>query len=82
MTTHHFSGLGAPFVRSKGTVSGGVFTLSFCVGVGLTQTDGNFFSAFPSAVGDIFNGNAVAGVFVVALLLSLFLPKSKDSDED
>ncbi len=31
--------------------------------------------AFPSAVGDIFNGNAVAGVFVVSLLLSLFLPK-------
>lgn len=25
VTTHHFSGLGAPFVRSKGTVSGGVF---------------------------------------------------------
>ena len=23
---HHFSGLAAPFVRSKGTVSGGVFT--------------------------------------------------------
>ena len=59
-----------------------IVSLSFCVGVGLTQTDGNFFSAFPSAVGDIFNGNAVAGVFVVALLLSLFLPKSKDSDED
>lgn len=30
---------------------------------------------FSSAVGDIFNGNAVAGVFVVSLLLSLFLPK-------
>ena len=56
-----------------------IVSLSFCVGVGLTQTDGNFFSAFPSAVGDIFNGNAVAGVFVVALLLSLFLPKSKES---
>ena len=26
VTTHHFSGLGAPFVRSKGTVSGGVFS--------------------------------------------------------
>ena len=25
VTMHHFSGLGAPFVRSKGTVSGGVF---------------------------------------------------------
>ena len=26
VTMHHFSGLSAPFVRSKGTVSGGVFT--------------------------------------------------------
>ena len=26
VTMHHFSGLAAPFVRSKGTVSSGVFT--------------------------------------------------------
>ena len=52
-----------------------IVSLSFCIGVGLTQTSGNFFAAFPPAVGDIFNGNAVAGVFVVALLLSLLLPK-------
>ena len=54
-----------------------IVSLSFCIGVGLTQTSANFFSAFPRAVGDVFNGNAVAGVFVVALLLSLFLPKEK-----
>ena len=54
-----------------------IVSLSFCIGVGLTQTSGNFFAAFPSVVGDIFNGNAVAGVFVVSLLLSLFLPKEK-----
>ena len=52
-----------------------IVSLSFCIGVGLTQTSGNFFAAFPPAVGDIFNGNAVAGVFVVALLLSFLLPK-------
>ena len=52
-----------------------IVSLSFSIGVGLTQTSGNFFAAFPSAVGDVFNGNAVAGVFVVSLLLSLFLPK-------
>lgn len=52
-------------------------SLAFCIGVGLTQTDGNFFSAFPQAVGDIFNGNAVAGVFLVSLLLSLVLPEEK-----
>jgi len=49
-----------------------IVSLSFSIGVGLTQTSGNL---FPSAVGDVFNGNAVAGVFVVSLLLSLFLPK-------
>ena len=54
-----------------------IVSLSCCNGVGLTQTSGNFFSAFPQAVGDIFNGNAVAGVFVISLLLSLFLPKEK-----
>lgn len=58
-----------------------IVSLSFAIGVGLTQTDGNFFAAFPKAVGDIFNGNAVAGVFVVSLLLSLFLPKNKAKTE-
>ena len=52
-----------------------LFRSAFCIGVGLTQTSGNFFAAFPKEVGDIFNGNAVAGVFVVSLILSLVLPK-------
>ena len=59
-----------------------IVSLAFCVGVGLTQTDGNFFAAFPAAVGDIFNGDAVAGVFVVSLLLSLFLPKHTGETEE
>lgn len=57
-----------------------IVSLAFCIGVGLTQTSGNFFAAFPKEVGDIFNGNAVAGVFVVSLILSLVLPKSKKSE--
>lgn len=57
-----------------------IVSLSFCIRVGLTQTSGNFFSAFPKEVGDIFNGNAVAGVFVVSLLLSLLLPKKKQAN--
>ena len=57
-----------------------IVSLSFCIGIGLTQTSGNFFASFPSAVGDIFNGNAVAGVFVVSLLLSLILPKDKTEE--
>lgn len=59
-----------------------IVSLSFCIGVGLTQTSGNFFASFPQAVGDIFNGNAVAGVFVVSLLLSLLLPKEKKADNN
>ncbi len=60
-----------------------IVSLSFCIGVGLTQTSGNFFSAFPPAVGDIFNGNAVAGVFVISLLLSLLLPgREKEKKEE
>ncbi len=54
-----------------------IVSLAFCIGVGLTQTSGNFFAAFPAVVGDIFNGNAVAGVFVISFLLSLVLPKKK-----
>ena len=54
-----------------------IVSLAFCIGVGLTQTSGNFFAAFPVIVGDIFNGNAVAGVFVISFLLSLVLPKKK-----
>ena len=57
-------------------------SLAFCIGVGLTQTDGNFFAEFPQAVGDIFNGNAVAGVFVVSLLLSFILPREKKESEN
>lgn len=60
-----------------------IVSLSFCIGVGLTQTSGNFFAAFPPVIGDVFNGNAVAGVFVVSLLLSLLLPKKrKDKKTD
>lgn len=58
-----------------------IVSLAFCIGVGLTQTSGNFFAAFPSIVGEIFNGNAVAGVFVVSLLLSLVLPEKKEKGE-
>ena len=38
-----------------------------------------FFAAFPKEVGDIFNGNAVAGVFVVSLILSLVFAEEKQN---
>lgn len=47
---------------------------SFAIGIGVTQVP-EFFSGMPQIVSDIFAGNPVAGVFVVAMILSLALPK-------
>ena len=47
---------------------------SFAIGIGVTQVP-EFFSGMPQIVNDIFAGNPVAGVFVVAMILSLALPK-------
>ena len=51
-----------------------VVATSLCVGIGVTQVDG-FFAYLPSVVGDIFAGNPVAGVFVVAMVMSLIIPE-------
>ena len=47
---------------------------SFAIGIGVTQVP-EFFSGMPQIVSDIFANNPVAGVFVVAMILSLTLPK-------
>ena len=47
---------------------------SFAIGIGVTQVP-EFFSGMPQIISDIFAGNPVAGVFVVAMILSLALPK-------
>ena len=47
---------------------------SCAIGIGVTQVP-EFFSGMPQIVSDIFAGNPVAGVFVVAMILSLALPK-------
>ena len=58
-----------------------IVSLAFCVGVGVTQVDVGLFSALPPIFADIFAGNAVAGVLVIALLLDLFLPgKNKKAE--
>lgn len=57
-----------------------IVATSLCVGVGVTQVEG-FFSGLPSIVGDIFASNMVAGVFVIAMILSLVLPKDMDKAE-
>ncbi len=54
-----------------------IVATSFCIGIGVTQVQG-FFDHMPAIVGDIFAGNPVAGVFVVAMIMSLCLPKKVD----
>ena len=47
---------------------------SLSIGIGVTLVSG-FFDHMPKLIGDIFAGNPVAGVFVVAIVLSLAMPK-------
>ena len=53
---------------------------SFAIGIGVTQVP-EFFSGMPQIVSDIFAGNPVAGVFVVAMILSLALPKKVRAED-
>ncbi|MDO4477970.1 MAG: solute carrier family 23 protein [Lachnospiraceae bacterium] len=57
-----------------------IVATSLCVGVGVTQVEGAL-SGLPSIISDIFAGNMVAGVFVVALILSLVLPKNMEIEK-
>ena len=50
------------------------------IGIGVTQVP-EFFSGMPQIVSDIFAGNPVAGVFVVAMVLSLTLPKKVKAED-
>ena len=47
---------------------------SLSIGIGVTLVSG-FFDHMPKLIGDIFAGNPVAGVFVVAMVLSLAMTK-------
>ena len=53
---------------------------SFAIGIGVTQVP-EFFSGMPQIISDIFAGNPVAGVFVVAMVLSLALPKKVKAED-
>ena len=53
---------------------------SFAIGIGVTQVP-EFFSGMPQIVSDIFAGNPVAGVFVVAMILSLAPPKKVKAED-
>lgn len=54
-----------------------IAALAFSIGIGFTQVPG-IYSAFPQMVNDIFGGNPVAGVFVIAMVLNLVLPKNME----
>ena len=53
---------------------------SFAIGIGVTQVP-EFFSGMPQLVSDIFANNPVAGVFVLAMALSLTLPKKIKAED-
>ncbi len=55
-----------------------IVATSFCIGIGVTQVP-SFFDGMPQVISDIFLNNSVAGVFVIALILSLVLPKEKEN---
>ena len=56
-----------------------ITALALCVGIGTTSaTEADIWHIFPQLVRDVFGGNCVAVVFVVAILLDLLLPKDME----
>ena len=53
-----------------------ITALSLSIGLGFTQIN-EMFNAFPQIVQTVFNGNCVAVVFVIALVLSLCMKDDK-----
>ena len=53
-----------------------IVSMSLSVGLGFTQAT-EMFSIFPQIIRTVFAGNCVAGVFVLAVILNLVLPKEK-----
>ena len=56
-----------------------IASFSLAVGVGFTAaSEQDIWSIFPEIVQDVFGGNVVAVVFVVAMLLSYALPENME----
>ena len=56
-----------------------IASLSLAVGVGFTAaTEQDLWRIFPTIVQDVFAGNVVAVVFVVAMLMSYLLPEDME----
>ncbi|MFR5700915.1 MAG: hypothetical protein ACLUD0_02960 [Eubacterium ramulus] len=59
-----------------------IATLSLAVGIGFTSTsEVEIWNIFPQIVKDVFSANCVAVVFVVAIILSLILPKNMEIEK-
>lgn len=60
-----------------------ITALALCVGIGTTSaTEADIWHIFPQLVQDVFGGNCVAVVFVVAILLDLLLPKDMEIHQE
>lgn len=56
-----------------------IASLSLAIGIGFTAaSEADIWRIFPKIIQDVFSGNCVAVVFVIAILLSLILPKSME----
>lgn len=59
-----------------------IAALSFSIGIGTTTASENaIWQAFPQIVQDVFSGNCVAVVYVVAILLDNFLPANMEVEK-
>ncbi len=53
-----------------------IASVSLSLGVGLTTaSEQDIWQAFPQVIQDVFSGNVVAVVFIVAMVLSYILPE-------
>lgn len=58
-----------------------IAALSFSIGIGTTTASENaIWHVFPQVVQDVFSGNCVAVVYVVAILLDTFLSANMEVD--
>ena len=59
-----------------------IASLSLAIGVGFTSaTEIEIWKSFPPLVQDVFSGNVVAVVFVVAMVMSYVLPENMEIDQ-
>lgn len=54
-----------------------IVSISLGIGIGFTQVP-EIYNIFPETIRSLFSTNSISGVFVVAMLLNLILPKNKE----